>query len=240
MKRQQERRQLLAEKKIDGDAEEQTLADKFIHAAETHPDIMGNNEVLAMGLSIIAAGSDTTAISLGAVFYYLLKNPECYRKLVEEVDATFSAKAAQNVTYSTISFTEAQRLPYLNACIKEAFRLHPATRWFPERVVPASGHTICGEHIPGGAIVGVSAWVLHRNSDIFGHDVEIFRPERWLDGNIEKVREMDRMLSHFGSAGNYTCIGKNIALLEMYKFVPAVIRYFEVRSCTQNLILNEP
>ena len=105
---------------------------------------------------------------------------------------------------------------------------------------PASGHTICGEHIPGGAIVGVSAWVLHRNSDIFGHDVEIFRPERWLDGNIEKVREMDRMLSHFGSTGNYTCIGKNIALLEMYKFVPAVIRYFEVRSCTQNLILNEP
>jgi hypothetical protein len=51
---------------------------------------------------------------------------------------------------------------------------------------------------------------------------------------------MDRMLSHFGSAGNYTCLGKNIALLEMYKFVPAVIRHFEVRSCTQNLILNEP
>jgi len=51
---------------------------------------------------------------------------------------------------------------------------------------------------------------------------------------------MDRMLSHFGSAGNYTCIGKNIALLEMYKFVPAVIRHFEVRSCTQNLILNQP
>jgi cytochrome P450 len=240
MKRQQERRQLLAEKKMDGDTEEQTLTDKFIHAAETHPDIMGNNEVLAMGLSIIAAGSDTTAISLSAVFYYLLKNPECYRKLMEEVDATFSAKAVQNVTYSLISFAEAQRLPYLNACIKETFRLHPATRWFPERVVPASGHTICGEHIPGGTVVGVSAWVLHRNTDIFGHDVEIFRPERWLDGNIEKVREMDRMLSHFGSAGNYTCIGKNIALLEMYKFVPAVIRYFEVRFCTQKLILNEP
>jgi cytochrome P450 len=160
--------------------------------------------------------------------------------LVEEVDAAFSAKAGQNVTYSTISFAEAQRLPYLNVCIKEAFRLHPATRWFPDRVVPASGHTICGEHIPGGTIVGVSGWVLHRNTDIFGHDVEIFRPERWLDGNIEKAREMDRMLSHFGSAGNYTCVGKNIALLEMYKFVPAVIWYFEVRSCIQNLILNEP
>jgi cytochrome P450 len=68
MKRQQEHRQLLAEKKTDSDAEEQTLTDKFFHAAETHPDIMSNNEVLAMGLSIIAAGSDTTAIALSAVF----------------------------------------------------------------------------------------------------------------------------------------------------------------------------
>lgn len=63
MKCQQERRQLLAEKKINGDSEEQTLTDKFIRAAEDHPDVMGNNEVFAMGLSIIAAGSDTTAIS---------------------------------------------------------------------------------------------------------------------------------------------------------------------------------
>jgi cytochrome P450 len=174
-KRQQERRQLLAEKKMDGDVEEQTLTDRFIHAAETHPDVMGNSEVLAMRLSIIATGLDTTAIGLSAVFYYLLKNPECYRKLMGEVDATFLAKAAQNVTYSTMSFAEAQRLPYLNACIKEAFRLHPATRWFPERVVPALGYTICGEHIRRGTIVGVSTWVLHCNTDIFGHDVEIFR-----------------------------------------------------------------
>jgi cytochrome P450 len=178
MKRQQERRHLLAEKKINGDSEEQTLTDKFIHAAEAHPEVMGNNEVLAMGLSIIVAGSDTTAIELSAIFYYLLKNPDCYSKLAEEIDAAFSAKPEQNRSYSGISFAEAQRLPYLGACIKEAFRLHPATRWFPERVIPARGHTICGERVAGGTIVGVSAWVLHRNTDIYGDDVEVFRPER--------------------------------------------------------------
>jgi|SRR5277367_4431999 len=59
MKRRQERRQLLAEKKMDVDAEEQTLTDKFIYAAETHPDVMGNSEVLAMGLSIIALSFTT-------------------------------------------------------------------------------------------------------------------------------------------------------------------------------------
>jgi cytochrome P450 len=139
MKRQQERRRLLAEKKMDGDAEEQTLTDKFIHAAETHPDVMGNSEVLAMGLSIIAAGSDTTAISLSTVFYYLLKNPECYRKLMEEVDATFPAKAAQNVTYSTMSFVKARRLPYLSACIKEAFRSPSSYTLVPRACSPSFG-----------------------------------------------------------------------------------------------------
>ena len=44
---------------MDVDAEEQTLTDKFIHAAETHPDVMGNREVLAMGLSIIALSFTT-------------------------------------------------------------------------------------------------------------------------------------------------------------------------------------
>ena len=234
VERQQARRQLLAERKVGGDSGEQTLTDKFIHAAEAHPDVMGDNEVLAMGLSIIAAGSDTTAISLSAVFYYLLKNPDCYRKLTEEIDAAFSAKPAQNPPPSSISFADAQRLPYLSACIKEAFRLHPASRWFPERVVPAQGHTICGERIPGGTVVGVSAWVLHRNTDIYGEDVETFRPERWMVADTEKVRERDRMLSSFGSQGHYVCLGKNIALLEMYKVVAAVIRHFEVRASPRN------
>jgi cytochrome P450 len=229
MKHQQERRQLLEEKKIDGDTEAQTLTDKFLNAVEAHPDVMGSSEILAMGLSIVLAGSDTTAISLSAFFYYLLKSPLCYRRLTEEVDAAFSTKSAPASAYPSISFAEAQRLPYLSACIKEAFRLHPVTRWFPERVVPAQGHTICGRRISGGTIVGVSAWVLHRN-EIYGEDVEVFRPERWLANDTEKVRLMDRMLSHFGSGWNYTCIGKNIALLEIYKVIPAVIRHFEVRT----------
>ena len=237
--RQQERRQLLAEKKVAGDSAEQTLTDKFIHASEAHPDVVGDAAVLGMGLSIIAAGSDTTAISLSALFYYLLKNPECYRKLTEEVDLAYTEKLAQRSTYSSISFAEAQRLPYLTACIKEAFRLHPATRFFPERVVPAQGHIICGERIPGGTIVGVSAWVLHRNIDIYGGDVEAFCPERWLNDDTDKVNDMDRMLSQFGSQANYTCIGKNIALLEMYKAVPAVLRHFEVRPYTRSITFSE-
>ena len=73
---------------------------------------------------------------------------------------------------------------------------------------------ICGDYIPSGTIVGVSPWSLHRDREIFGEDVHVFRPERWLDKDSEQVKEMDKTLMMFGY-GNYTCIGKNIALMEM-------------------------
>ena len=32
-------------------------------------------------------------------------------------------------------------------------------------------------------IIGTNPWVIHRNTEVFGNDVESFRPERWLKTN---------------------------------------------------------
>jgi cytochrome P450 len=42
--------------------------------------------------------------------------------------------------------------------------------------------------------VGINPWVIHRRTDIFGEDVEDFRPERWLDGDEDQIAEMRRNL----------------------------------------------
>lgn len=141
-----------------------------------------------------------------------------------------------DATPGVVSWSEAQQLPYLDAVIKEAFRVHPAAGLPLERVVPAGGATIAGNFVPGGTIVGCSAWVLHGNPDIFGSDAAFFRPERWLESNdsgssksgeAERIKEMNAAMFHFGS-GSRTCIGKNISLLEIYKVVPSLLRGFEV------------
>lgn len=161
------------------------------------------------------------------MFYYLLRNPKCYRKLIDEIDTAIQDGTLENREGGLVEWTESQKLPYLDACIKEAFRLHPAAGLPLERIVPPQGVEICGEHIPGGTIVGCSAWVIHRNKSIFGDDADIYRPERWLDRSPEEVKEMNGTMFQFGM-GARTCIGKNISLLEIYKLVPSFLRRFHV------------
>ncbi len=153
---------------------------------------------------------------------------------MKELDTAVETSNIEHRPNRTVSWAESQNLPYLDSCIKEAFRLHPAVGLPLERVVPAQGAEICGERIPGGTIVGCSAWVIHRRKEVFGEDADLYRPERWLiehEESIEKgkerIKDMNGTMFHFGM-GARTCIGKNISLLEIYKLVPSFLRRFEV------------
>jgi cytochrome P450 len=199
---------------------------RFKEAGVKDPAFIGEERVLALTVANMFAGSDTTAISLRAIFYYLLKDPSKMQKLTEELSyQSTSGKFTRDD--GLVRWEEARELPYLGAVISEALRCHPAVGLTLERVVPSQGVTIAGHFLPGGIIAGCSAWVLHRDETIFGSHPEEFRPERWIDASPEQRRGMSNALFSFG-AGARTCIGKNISLLEMYKLVPAVIRTFEV------------
>jgi len=203
------------------------LLTKFQQAQHDHPEFMTDEQVLASCTSMIFAGSETTAISLSSVFYYLLKNPQAYEKLMQELDENAANGGIAERPYNQVSWAEAQKLPYLDAVIQEAFRLHPAAGLILERYTPPQGVEICGRFIPGGVIVGCNPWVVHRREEVFGGDVNAFRPERWLDATPAQLKEMKATMFQFG-AGSRTCLGKNISLLEMYKLVPTFLRNFEV------------
>ncbi|KAL8727455.1 MAG: hypothetical protein Q9166_006043 [cf. Caloplaca sp. 2 TL-2023] len=203
------------------------LLSMFLKAKEDRPDFFHDGRVLTLAVSMAFAGSETTAISLAAVFYYLVQNLDCYRKLLDEIDHAAHFGVIEDRPTKVVSWAESQKLSYLDACIKEAFRLHPAPGLLLERIVPPQGVDICGEHIAGGTIVGCNAWVIHRRPEVFGNDVDAYRPERWLEVSKEKRKEMDGTMLQFGM-GARTCIGKNISLLEIYKLVPSFLRRFDV------------
>lgn len=146
-----------------------------------------------------------------------MANPGVYAKLEGEVDA-----APPSMTYA-----EAQQLPYLKATVKEAMRLFPAARFNFERVTPPSGITIAGHDIPGNTVVGASAWTAHRDKAVWGDDVDVFRPERWLGVDDKRYKFMEGNLALFGQ-GKYQCLGMGIANMEIFKIVPAILRSFKV------------
>lgn len=215
------------------------LLSKFLAARDARPEFMSDTLVQTMAVSMAFAGSETTAISLSAVFYFLLRHPPSLARLLAELDGAAGAGAFADVDTGLVTWHESQRLPYLDACIKEAFRLHPAAGLPLERVVPEAGAEIAGHHVRGGTIVGCSAWVIHQDRGVFGEDADVYRPERWLPAEAscrtqagraaeeQRIKEMNGTMFQFGM-GSRTCIGKNISLLEIYKLVPSMLRRFEV------------
>ena len=65
------------------------------------------------------AGSDTTAASLRAIFYYLCRNTEAHKKLLAEIDEADRAGELSD----PVTFAESQNLRYFQAVIKEALRM---------------------------------------------------------------------------------------------------------------------
>ncbi|KAJ9618390.1 hypothetical protein H2203_008986 [Taxawa tesnikishii (nom. ined.)] len=206
--------------------------ERFLQSQEKNPEFLTDNRITAMCASLIIAGSDSTAISLASVFHYLLQNPRVYKKLMQEIDAADAAGALASSQDTTgagdvVPFTAANKLPYLDAVINEAFRMHPAVGLLLERITPPQGAKICGQFVPGGTVVGCNAWVLHQNKEVFGEDADEYRPERWMESEPARLSKMRQSMFQFG-AGSRTCIGKNISLMETYKMVPSFLRKFEI------------
>jgi len=115
------------------------LLSKFLQAHSERPDYFTDYNIYASCLQNIVAGSDTTSITLSAILYYLCKDERVYANLLEEVES-------MNPT----TFQAAQKMPYLQAVIKEAMRMHPATGLPLWRIVPKGGAEIAGRFFPEG------------------------------------------------------------------------------------------
>ncbi|KAH7131305.1 cytochrome P450 [Dactylonectria macrodidyma] len=195
---------------------------KFLTKHTDDPDAFTSYHVLTGCSANMVAGSDTTAISLSAILYYLLKNPQCMQRLRDEIKTC----EEQGNLSKFPTFQESQKMPYLQAIIKEALRMHPATGLPLERVVPEGGATIAGHYFPEGTVVGINTWVEHRDPRYFGNDADVFRPERWLDEDSDRISVMNRHWMPFG-LGSRSCIGRHVSMLEISKLVPRLIRDFE-------------
>ncbi|KAJ5556509.1 cytochrome P450 [Penicillium frequentans] len=192
------------------------LLDRFIEYKNERGVGIPPRELEVDAFTPIIAGPESVATLLRAAVLYIVTNPRVHQKLTAELDE----KELSGSLSTPISYQETKQLPYLCAVVKEMFRIHPPIGTPFPRVVPQEGITICGHFIPGGCDVG-------RNKQIFGDDVDRFRPERWLEATRDELREFQRADLTFG-AGLTTCLGKHIAAFEIHKTLAELFRNFHV------------
>ena len=141
-------------------------------------------ELVGEAILLIAAGADSTALTLTFCIWELLCNLNVMERLQAEIDAVHCT-GIPNVDVL-------EKLPFMDAVLKETMRVHSAVMgWMPRRV-PDQGAVVQGVFLPGGTIAGVQAYTIHRDPDLFPNP-ETFLPDRWLHASaqMKKVRTLD-------------------------------------------------
>lgn len=150
------------------------------------------------------------------MIYFVVSTPGAQRRLQDEIDSVLPT-AENPVQYSTV-----KGLRYFQACISESLRMYPPSFQLRERLSPSLGGDLGGYFIPGNTHIGINSKAAQL-TDVYGKDVESFRPDRWLTADVERLKSMRRNLDLVWNHGSTRCLGMNIALMELNKCV------FEVR-----------
>ncbi|WPH03602.1 cytochrome P450 [Acrodontium crateriforme] len=211
----------------------QDFVSAFLEAQRKDPGI-SDGQLIGYAQANLVAGSDTTSIVLRTAVYYSLKTPWIAKKIVEECDAKCKVFP---VPYRTARFD----MPFCVAVVRESLRMHFAFIGMMEREVPEGGCVMPdGISLPAGTVIGMHGDLIGRDKDIFGDDADEFNPLRWLCGPHESQTEFDERLKAMNShdlafgRGTRGCIGKHVAEMEIYKFVPTFFGLLKPRFVRPN------
>ncbi|KAI6357055.1 Cytochrome P450 monooxygenase aba1 [Pyricularia grisea] len=223
----------------------EVVASRFGPDAKDQPDMLGS--FVRNGLSQyqceqevmlqIVAGSDTTATALRGTLLQLCSTPKVYLKLQKEID---EAVRSGMVGEGVIPYETAKKLPYLQAVIYEGLRLNPPFTGLLMKQVPPGGDEIEGVFIPAGVRIGVSAKSIQMRQDVYGYDVDVFRPERWTECDEQTRMRMAANTELVFGYGRWMCAGKNLAFMELNKVYFELLRRFDFQVVdTKNPVKEE-
>ncbi|KAF7828344.1 geraniol 8-hydroxylase-like [Senna tora] len=192
------------------------VLDALLNLSQQDCEQLDKAMIERLSMDLFMAGTDTSTSTLEWVMTNLVKRPEAMSKAKAELEETVGKG-------KIVEEDDMGRLPYLEAVIKESFRLHPVVPFLlPRR---AEGEVeMLGYTIPKGAQVLVNIWAIGRDPKIWENPEE-FMPERFLGSEID-VKGRHFELIPFGG-GRRICPGLPLAMRILVSLLGSLINSFD-------------
>ena len=202
------------------------LLSMLIAARDEDGSQMNEKQLRDEVMTFLLAGHETTALSLSWAFYLLSHNLQAQQELQEEVDGALGGRVPDTSHLSSLTFTE--------SVIKESMRLYPPA-WAVARQV-IKDFELSDYHIPAGANVVMSQWVMHRDARFFPNP-EKFDPGRWRTEECEKLPKFAYF--PFGG-GPRQCIGASFAMMEAVLLLATIASRFQLHPVAGHPVVPVP
>jgi cytochrome P450 len=167
--------------------------------------------------TLVSAGSTTTVHFLKTTIYFILADENVHKRLKAELE-----KAIPDPNHIP-PLHVLKQLCYLDCVVKEGSRLThgPASRL--TRTAPNQNLKFQEHMLPAGTAISMSHFIQHRNANIFPKPDD-FNPDRWIQDS-ERSSKLEKYLVNF-SRGARSCLGINLAQVEMYVTLATLFRRF--------------
>ncbi len=176
---------------------------------------MSDRQVRDEALTLFLAGHETTAQALTWSWYLLSQNPECERKMHQEIQSVLGDREP--------SFEDLPQLRYTEMVLAESMRLYPPAWGVGRKAIEAC--EIGGYELPPGGIAIMSPYVMHRDPRWFP-EPDRFDPERW----IPEARDARPKFSYFPfGGGSRLCIGERFAWIEGTLMLATIAQKWRLR-----------
>ena len=168
--------------------------------------------------TFVVMGHDVTSAAIMWTSYVLATEPEAQQRVQEELDDIFDGDIRP------MTLADAQRMKYLEWCLKEAMRLYPPVPLLARDVT--GDITVGGYTVPASSTVSVLVKSVHSDPKHWP-EPEKFIPERFAPQNA-RGRHPYAYLAFSGGARN--CIAQRVGLLQAKLVLAHLFRRFEVTT----------
>ncbi|GMJ07396.1 cytochrome P450, family 76, subfamily C, polypeptide 4 [Hibiscus trionum] len=203
-------------KSMDSSGSSNDVLDTLIDIIEDGIEELDRTQIIYLLLILFVAGTDTTSNTAEWAMAELLRSPQVLLKAKKEIEQAIGKG-------NLIEEDDVNHLPYLQAIIKETFRMQPAVPLLVPRRA-GSDADLCGFKVPEGSQVLVNAWAIGRDPSIW-ENPDSFMPERFLGSKID-VKGTDFELIPFG-AGRRICPGLPLGNRMLHLIVGSLLNCFD-------------